>query len=161
MPTYSPSIETVVSRPPSGTRLSVATVLLAFGPMLPLVAAGAGAWMLPGLWPLLAIQLAIAWGALILAFVGGVRRGYGFRHRAGTGAVAVSGLYLLLATTGLLLPSPSAGLSVLIVGHVVAALLDRRAAQAGAAPALFAVLRPPQLLLGAAGLAGCWAWLLH
>lgn len=139
------------------------SLLLGLGPMLPLVAAGVGAWTLPGLWPLLAVQLAIAWAALILAFVGGVRRGFGFGDaRASTRSeIVASGAYLLIATAGLLLPRPSIGLSVLIVGYVLAALLDRRAARAGDAPAHFARLRPPQLLLGAAGLAACWTWLLH
>lgn len=144
-------------------RVPLASVVLGFGPMLPLVVIGIGAWTLPGLWPLLGIQLAIAWAALILAFVGGVRRGFGFGSpRASTPVEIVTcGAYLLLATAGLLMPRPSIGLSVLIVGYVLAASLDRRAALVGDAPAHFARLRPPQLLTGAAGLAACWAWLLH
>ena len=72
--------------------------------------------------------------------------------------MAAAGCY---ATAALLAPRPSVALSILIVGYVLAALLDRRAALAGDAPLHFARLRPPQLLLGTAGLAGCWAWLLH
>ena len=75
--------------------------------------------------------------------------------------MTAAALYLLLAFAALVAPRPSVALSVLIVGYVSAALLDRRAALAGYAPSHFARLRPPQLLLGAAGLAGCWAWLLH
>ena len=41
------------------------------------------------------------------------------------------------------------------------ALLDRRAGRRGNAPAYFATLRGPQFLLGCAGLAACWAWLVH
>lgn len=148
---------------PDDPRVPATSLIFGFGPMLPLVAAGIGAWVLPGLWPLRAIQLAIAWAALILAFIGGVRRGFGFgERRASTVSELVAGaLYLILAGLGLILPRPSAGLAALIVGYVLAALLDRRAALAGSAPRHFATLRPPQLLLGAAGLAGCWVWLLH
>lgn len=149
--------------PSTSARAPVTSVLFGFGPMLPLVVAGAGAWVLPQPWPLLLIQLAITGAAVILAFIGGVRRGFGFGEgRASTVAeVVAAALYLLAAFAGLVVPSPSIALSILIVGYVLAALLDRRAALAGDAPSYFARLRPPQLLLGAAGLAGCWAWLLH
>jgi hypothetical protein len=130
--------------------------------MLPLVAAGAGVWVLPRAWPVLAIQLAITWAAVILAFIGGVRRGFGFGRQLRTSAEIVAAtLDVLLAAAALLAPQPSTALAILIVGYALAALLDRRAALTGDAPAHFATLRPPQLLLGAAGLAGCWAWLLH
>ena len=152
-----------VTTNPADPRVPLTSLVFGFGPMLPLVVAGIGAWLLPPLWPLLLIQLAITWAALILTFIGGVRRGFGFgERRVSTVAELVSaGLYLLLALAALIAPRPSVALSVLIVGYVVAALLDRRAAVAGDAPMHFARLRPPQFLLGAAGLAGCWAWLLH
>ena len=148
---------------PAAPCVPLSSLVLGVGPMLPLVAAGIGCWTLPGAWPLLAIQLAIFWAALILAFIGGVRRGFGFGNpQASTRAeIVASALYVLLAGLGLVSPRPSVGLSLLIIGYVLAALLDRRAALAGDAPLHFAQLRPPQLLLGAAGLAGCWAWLLH
>lgn len=148
---------------PDDPRVPFSSVVLGFGPMLPLVAAGIGAWLLPGLWPFLTIQLAIAWAALILAFIGGVRRGFGFGNpRASTPSEMVASIaYFVFAGLGLVLPTPSTGLSILIVGYAVAALLDRRAALGGDAPLHFARLRPPQLLLGAVGLAACWAWLLH
>lgn len=148
---------------PDDPRIPLTSALLGYGPMLPLVAAGIGAWTLPGLWPVLAIQLAILWAALILAFIGGVRRGFGIGnpHAWTASEIAASFGYVLLAGLGLVVPAPSVGLSILIVGYALAALLDRRAALAGNAPLHFARLRPPQLLIGAAGLAGCWAWLLH
>lgn len=144
-------------------RVPVTSVVFGFGPMLPLVVAGAGAWVVPSFWALLLVQLAITGAAIILAFIGGVRRGFGFgERRASTLAeVIAAALYLLLAFAALVAPRPSVALSVLIVGYLSAALLDRRAALAGYAPLHFARLRPSQLLLGAAGLAGCWAWLLH
>lgn len=136
--------------------------LLGFGPMLPLVAAGIGAWVLPGTWPILAVQLAIVWGAIILAFIGGVRRGFGFARESASTAVAIAAAaaYLTIAGLALVVPRATMALALLIVGYALAALLDRRAALAGNAPDFFATLRPPQLLLGAAGMAGCWAWLM-
>jgi hypothetical protein len=147
---------------PDDARAPLSSLIFGIGPMLPLVAAGIGAWALPRAWPLLAVQLAIVWAATILAFIGGVRRGYGFGRSLRTSAeIVASALDLLLAVAALLAPRPSTSLAILVVGFALAALLDRRAALAGDAPAHFAGLRPPQLLLGAAGLAGCWAWLLH
>lgn len=139
------------------------SVAFGYGPMLPLVVAGLGAWLLPEPWPLIAVQLAITWAALILAFIAGVRRGFGFaQDRASTPVeLATAMAYMVLAGLALVVPRPSVALAVLIVGYLLAAMLDRRAALAGDAPRHFARLRPPQLLLGAVGLTSCWAWLVH
>ena len=144
-------------------RVPWASIVFGYGPMLPLVAAAFGAWFLPEPWPLLAIQLAITWAAVILSFIAGVRRGFGFgEDRASTLVELVTAMgYMTLAFLALVGPRPSTALALLIVGYLLAAFLDARAALAGHAPRHFARLRPPQLLLGAAGLAGCWAWLLH
>lgn len=138
------------------------SLIFGYGPMLPLVAAGIGAWVLPEPWPMLAVRLAVIWAALILAFIGGVRRGFGF---ATPGASTVAELaaavaYVALAGLALLVPWPHQALLLLVLGYVLAALLDRRAAVRGDAPRHFARLRPPQLLLGAAGLAACLAFVL-
>lgn len=144
-------------------RVPTTSAVLGYGPMLPLLAAGVGAWMLPEPWPLLAIQLAVTWAALILAFVAGVRRGFGFgQDRASTAAeIATAATYFTLAGLALVVPRASVALALLVVGYALAALLDRRAALAGDAPRHFARLRPLQLMAGAAGLATCWAWLVH
>lgn len=152
---------------PGGTRatdprIPFASHVFGFGPMLPLVAAAIGAWTMSERWGLLAIHLAIIWGALILSFVGGVRRGFGFgRDGASTKAeIATATAYLVLAGLALVVPYWTTALSLLVVGYVLAALLDARAARRGDAPAHFARLRPPQFLLAAASLAALWAWLL-
>lgn len=133
--------------------------ILGYGPMLPLVVAGAAAWLLPPPWPFWAVQLGILWGALILAFIAGVRRGFGFGSAGASkpAAIGASIVYFTLAGLGLVIGRPSMALLPLLVGYGLAALLDRRAALAGNAPAYFATLRPRQLLLGAAGLAGLFA----
>ena len=120
-------------------RIPTDSIVFGYGPMLPLVAAGIGAWVLAPGWGIIAVRLAIVWGGLILSFIGGVRRGFGFAAPGASTLVEI----------------------VAAVGYVtLAALLDRRAALAGNAPAHFARLRPPQLLLGCAGLAACWAWVM-
>ncbi|MEH3047531.1 DUF3429 domain-containing protein [Sphingomonas adhaesiva] len=143
-------------------RIPLDSLVFGFGPMLPLVAAAIGAWTLPGGWPVLAIQLAIVWAALILSFIGGVRRGFGFATpRASTAVeIAAAVAYVTIAGLALIVSRAAIALALLAAGYALAALLDRRAALAGDAPAHFARLRPPQLLLGCAGLAGCWAWLM-
>lgn len=143
-------------------RVPPLSIVFGYGPMLPLVAAAMGAWFLPSPWPLLAVQLAVTWAALILAFIGGVRRGFGFgQDRASTAAEIVAAVaYVALAGLALVVPRASAALALLVVGYLIAATLDARAARAGNAPLHFARLRPPQLTLGAVSLAALWAWLL-
>jgi hypothetical protein len=138
------------------------SLVFGYGPMLPLLAAGAGVWLLPAPWPQIAIRLAVIWAALILSFIGGVRRGFGFaRPAASTASEMIAAIaYVTLAGLALLVPWPSQALLLLCLGYVLAALLDRRAAVRGDAPRHFARLRPPQLLLGAAGLAACLARVL-
>lgn len=135
-------------------------LILGYGPMLPLVVAAVSAWLLPQPWPFWAVQLGIIWGALVLAFIAGVRRGFGFgyAHASKPVEIATSIGYFTLAGLALVIGRPSAALLPLILGYVLAALLDRRAALQGDAPAYFATLRPRQLLIGAAGLAGLWGW---
>jgi hypothetical protein len=144
-------------------RIPLTSHLLGFGPMLPLAVAALGAWVGPGGWPYSAVRLAIIWAALILAFVGGVRRGFGFgQDRASTAAeIAAAALYLFSALAALVAPTAEAALGILVAAYVLAVLLDRRAAVRGDAPRHFARLRPPQLLLGAASLGAVWAWVHH
>ncbi|WP_174298281.1 DUF3429 domain-containing protein [Sphingomonas bacterium] len=137
-------------------RVPANSILFGFGPMLPLLAGGAGAWLAPDRWPVLAVRLTVLWGAVILVFVAGVRRGYGFGSpRASTPVeVATMLVYFLLALAALLFPRPPLSLGLLAIGYALVALLDRRAALAGNAPAHFARLRPPQMLVGIVGLVG-------
>lgn len=130
--------------------------------MVPLLAAAVGAWTLPGGWPVLAVQLAIVWAALILSFIGGVRRGFAFATPGASTAVEIAAAvaYVTIAALALVVPRAVIAVALLTAGYALAALLDRHAALAGNAPAHFARLRPPQLLLGCTGLAGCWLWLV-
>lgn len=143
-------------------RIPVNSAILGYGPMLPLVVAALGTWFGAGVLPDVALRLAIIWAALILTFIGGVRRGFGFGvDRTSTAAeIATSTGYFALAGLALVAPRADWALPLLIGGFLLAAFLDRRAALAGDAPRHFARLRPPQLGIGAAALAAIWAWLL-
>lgn len=140
-------------------RVPANSALLGYGPMLPLVAAALAAWLTTGDLPSIALRLAIIWGALVLAFIAGVRRGFGFGvDRASTGSeIASSTGYFALAGLALVAPRADLALGLLVFGYLLAAVLDRRAALAGNAPFHFARLRPPQLGIGALALALLWA----
>ena len=59
---------------PDDPRVPANSLLLGYGPMLPLVIGGAGAWLLPPFWSALAVRAVVFWAALILVFIAGVRR---------------------------------------------------------------------------------------
>ena len=136
-----------------------ASLVFGHGAMIPLVLAAAGAWLLPGGWPPVAVRLAVIWAALILAFVGGVRRGFGFAAPTAGTAAEIAAAVAYFAFGGLALvamPYPVVALWLVAVGFVAVALFDGRAARRGRAPAHFARLRPPQMLVGAAALVVLW-----
>lgn len=108
--------------------------------------------MLPDPWRDLMPDLAALWGALILAFVAGVRRGFGFgAPDASTRAELVAMLvYFVPAGVALLLAWVRyrlASLLLLAAGYALVGLLDARAARRGDAPAHFALLRPVQMMI--------------
>lgn len=130
------------------------SIVFGFGPMLPLITAAIGAWALPAPWPGIATRLAIVWGAMILIFVAGVRRGFGFgRPSASTTVEIVTMLaYFIPAGLALVAPEPRWSLGLLILGYALVILLDPIAARRGDAPAHFARLRSPQMGLALASL---------
>jgi hypothetical protein len=130
-------------------RIPLNSIIFGFGPMLPLAFAALGAWLLPPPWPMLAVRLAITWGAMILIFVAGVRRGFGFGNpRASTGVeIATMLAYFVPAGLALVVPVGSIALVLLLVGYVLVPVLDTHAARAGNAPAHFAHLRWPQMAI--------------
>jgi hypothetical protein len=140
---------------PRDPHVPVDSWLLGYGPMLPLLAAGIGAWVLPFPYSLVAVDVAIKWGALILAFIAGVRRGFGFGYPGASkpAEIAVCLGYFTLALLAIALPPMPIRLAALLVGYGTAAVLERQAAIAGNAPAHFARLRPGQMTVGAIGLA--------
>jgi uncharacterized membrane protein len=135
------------------------SLIFGYGPMLPLAAAAFGAWLLPPPWPAIATDLAILWGALILAFVAGVRRGFGFGVERVALSTAIGAMlaYFVPAGVALMLfwaKLPVLALALLAMGYALVAALDRHAARRGDAPAHFARLRPPQMGIAVLALAG-------
>jgi hypothetical protein len=142
---------------PGATPVPLDSIVFGYGPMLPFVCAAVGAWVFDAPWPGMAVVLAIIWGAMILSFVAGVRRGYGFGSRAAnTRAEIVSMIaYFVPAGLSLILVSfgrPAPALWVLVIGFALVIMLDQRAARAGDAPTYFARLRLPQMSIAIASL---------
>lgn len=138
--------------------IPLTSILFGYGPMLPLAAAAAGAWLLAPPWPETAVRLAILWGAMILTFVAGVRRGYGFGDPAASTGHAITAMLAYFIPAGLALVAGAyeqraAALGLLLGGFALVIVLDRRAALAGDAPAHFARLRGPQMLVAVVALA--------
>lgn len=134
------------------------SILFGFGPMVPFAAAAIGAFVLPPPWPTIATRLAILWGGLILAFVAGVRRGYGFGNPHASTPHAIGAMLLYFVPAGLALVSasldlPTAALGLLMLGFALVIVFDRRAALAGDAPDYFARLRGPQMAIALVSLA--------
>ena len=127
------------------TRIPTLSLVFGFGPMVPFVLAALGIWILPPPWPGIALTLVLAWGALILTFIAGVRRGFGFERDSASTWVEIGTMIppVILSGLGLLLP-PFWGLLALAAGFTLATVLDTRAARRGNAPAHFARLRPMQ-----------------
>lgn len=139
-------------------RVPVNSLVFGYGPMLPLVAAALGAWTMAPPWPAIATRLAIVWAAVILVFVAGVRRGYGFdRPAASTGAeIATMLVYFVPGVAALALGTVgrnAAALALLAAGFALVAVLDPIAARAGNAPLHFARLRGPQMGIAVVSLA--------
>ncbi len=139
---------------PHDPRVPVNSLVLGYGPMLPLVLGGAGAWLLPPPLELFAVQAVVLWAALILVFIAGVRRGFGFGNRRASTTVEIVTMtaYFLLGLAALIVPGFPAELTLLLLGYTLVAWLDTRAAKTGNAPAHFARLRIPQMLIGMLGI---------
>lgn len=141
--------------------IPVTSLIFGYGPMLPLMIAAAGAWLLPAPWPDIALRLALIWGGAILIFVAGVRRGYGF------GAAGASTVIEIVTMLAYFIPGSLAlglamfgradvALPLLMVGFALVALLDRHAGRTGDAPRHFARLRLPQMSIAVVALGMLW-----
>ena len=129
------------------------SLLLGFGPALLLPLLGAAAFAVPSRRAWMAVAAGQIWGAAILLFLAGVRRGLSFFTAGGARPIqlaTMAGLFLL-GLAGLLLP-PLPGLLALVAGYGSVAVLDPSAARRGEVPAHFARLRPPQMLVAIGGL---------
>ncbi|AWN40993.1 DUF3429 domain-containing protein [Methylobacterium durans] len=135
------------------------SVVLGYGPMLPILAGAAAAWALPGEAGRLAGTLAILWANAILLFLSGVRRGVSFRTEGGPTAMQIGTMMLLFslgfaALAALQFGRETGAIALLVLGFGAVAVLDPIAAARGEAPLFFARLRPLQIPIGLAGLLG-------
>ena len=133
-------------------------LVLGYGPMLPFPAAVAAALLASPTLADLALVFATLWGAAILMFLGGVRRGLSFRTPGGPRLTQIAmTLWLFLAGLGALLAPPVPALALLTAGYASLVALDPVAARREEAPLYFARLRPPQMAIAAASLAALLA----
>lgn len=132
------------------SRVSPLAILLGLGGLLPFLACGLGALTLGGEGALRSSLAMIAYGATILAFLGGVHWGLALqagdaqsgsvrRARFGLGVVPslVGWLALLVALVGL----PDLALAVLLAGFAALIVVEARASRAGLMPAGYMGLR--------------------
>jgi Protein of unknown function (DUF3429) len=128
------------------------SVVLGFGPMLPIVAGALVAWTAGGLVRGEAILLSAIYASLILAFLAGVRRGLSFRTEGGPALAqlaTMAGLWLaaLLAVACIVHAFAISALTILAISYATLMILDPIAARASQAPLFFARLRPSQMLI--------------
>ena len=138
------------------------SVVLGYGPMLPFVLGGVAAWTCSGIWRSEAILLTIVWGASIVAFLAGVRRGLSFRTDGGPAIaqlVTMFGLYVLALASLIAVVHGFAAYAagLVLAGLLLIMLLDPIAARRGQAPLFFARLRPPQMAIAVLSLIALWA----
>jgi hypothetical protein len=137
-------------------RIPPLSLIFGFGPMLPLVAGLAAALL--GVDPpgFTATQATVLWGAAILLFLSGVRRGLSFRTPGGPTLAQLLtsfGLFWLGLGALVALPaSPRLALALLALGYLAVLILDPIAASRAEVPPNFARLRPPQMAIAVASL---------
>ena len=124
------------------------SLVVAFLPMLPLLAGAALAWV-DDRDSALGIRLCAVWAGALICFLAGVRRGLRFRQDGGpTLAQLATTLWLfVLGVASLLSPSVTPALLLQLLAFLSLAVLDPIAAKRGEAPRYFARLRPAQTLL--------------
>jgi hypothetical protein len=133
------------------------SLFLGYGAMAPLVLAALTVWALEGPGRGLLLQLALLWGAALLLFLSGVRRGLSFRTPGGprkAELAAVFGLFAL-GLAVMIAPLPL-GAALMTLGFLTLAVIDPLAARRGEAPRFFPNLRPPQMALAALASGALW-----
>ena len=132
------------------------SLVLGYGPMLPILGGAALAWWLRGPTGEVIATLATLWGCAILLFLSGVRRGVSFRTEGGATLGQIVTMFALFSTgfaasVALLFGSSVISLALLCVGYLGVAVIDPIAARQREAPAFLSRLRPPQMALGLIG----------
>ena len=134
-------------------RIPPLDLVLGYGPALLLPLLALFAFLLPLERARLPVALGQLWGAAILVFLAGVRRGLSFFTEGGPRAIQIVTMFWLfgLGLAGLAFP-PTIAFPALAIGYGSVALLDPPAARRDEVPAYFARLRPPQMGIALVGL---------
>ena len=120
--------------------------------MVPLVLGTLALWFAPEAQSFLALNLTLFWGAAIVIFLSGVRRGVSFRTPGGpTFAQIAMMLWLFVAGFVSLIATiwayPLTATLIEIAGFASLAVLDPIAAKRAEAPLFFERLRPAQMAI--------------
>jgi hypothetical protein len=123
-------------------------LLLGFAGLLPFFACAAGAWVLDHAAVIIAVNLELAYGAIVLGFLGAVHWGLALAEAAADNwrRLVPAVLPALIGWIALMIPSPL-GLVLLALGFVAMYFADRAAVTANRAPTWYAALRKPLTLL--------------
>ena len=126
------------------------SIVLGFGPMLPFVLGFVAALLRRGDGRDVMVRLTLLWGAAILTFLAGVRRGLSFRTPGGPRFVQIATMLVVFSLGGLALLAEwldflPAALAMEATGFAAMIVLDPIAAKHEEAPLFFARLRPAQL----------------
>ncbi|ORE97307.1 DUF3429 domain-containing protein [Aurantimonas sp. 22II-16-19i] len=139
--------------------------LLAFGAMLPIAAGAIYLWIGGEAQSFLTVNMTLLWGAAILTFLAGARRGVSFRQPGGpTLSQLVTMLWVFGLGFGAIVATVWAytltATALEIVGYLSLAVLDPIAAKNGEAPLFFASLRPIQMTIPIVALLalGVYVW---
>ncbi|MEF2552639.1 DUF3429 domain-containing protein [Aurantimonas sp. A2-1-M11] len=126
--------------------------MFAYGAMLPLIVGALALWFAPDAQSFLALNLTLFWGASVLLFLSGVRRGASFGQPGGVTAVQIlTMLWLFQAGVGSLVATiwafPMIAALLQMAGYASLAILDPLGSRRGEAPGSFDPLRPVQMLV--------------
>lgn len=134
------------------------SILFGYGPMAPIAAGAAAAWLLPSEQRAIITTLTVVYAASILAFVAAVQRGVSFRTEGGPQVSQIATMLSLYSLTLTSLVAESFGfgrlaIGLALTGFLLVAILDPIAAWHGTAPLFFVRLRPTQMTIAVLSLA--------
>lgn len=137
--------------------------LFAYGAMLPLIAGALVLWFAPEAQSFLALNLTLFWGASVLLFIAGVRRGVSLSQPGGAAIAEIAAMLgLFIAGVASLVATiwafPLVAALLQIAGFAGLAILDRAAAP-NDGPLPMERLRPLQICVPIAVLAAVAIWI--
>ena len=127
-------------------------VFFGYVAMVPFVPGVIAFWLAPEPWRGAALALTLFWGAAIVSFLAGVRRGVSFRTPGGATAGQIATMLWLFCLGFMAIVLTATGLSLgaallLILGFLSLEILDPIAARKLEAPVYFSRLRPVQMTI--------------